>query len=75
MDGAFSAVWPAGVPGSLWNYELLKPGVQRSLPLMGFRPDWSYLLWFLFGVAVIAFFARQRFSSAPSIRRPSTTGC
>jgi hypothetical protein len=61
MEAAFEGVWPGGVPTTLWNYGLLQPEHQRVLPFMGIRPDWGFLLAFLFGACVIAFFARQRF--------------
>ncbi|MER9565036.1 hypothetical protein [Mesorhizobium sp. M0571] len=28
---------------------------------MGIRPDWGFVLWFVFGAVVIAIFSRQRF--------------
>jgi hypothetical protein len=61
MDGSFADVWPEGQPTSLWNYDLLRPGDVRLLPMMGLRPEWPFLLAFLFGVALIAFFAWRRF--------------
>lgn len=61
MEGGFDGVWPAGVPTTLWNYGLLQPEQQRLLPFMGVRPDWGFLLAFVFGACVIVFFARQRF--------------
>lgn len=61
MDGAFKDVWPSGVPTTLWNYDLFKPEQRPVLPFVGIRPDWGFTLAFLFGVCVIAFFARQRF--------------
>ncbi|MGX7873199.1 hypothetical protein ACVDG5_010770 [Mesorhizobium sp. ORM6] len=61
MNGGFEGVWPEGVPTTLWNYVLLKPEERWSLPFMGIRPDWGFVLWFLFGAVVIAIFSRQRF--------------
>ncbi|BCH24137.1 hypothetical protein MesoLjLc_38010 [Mesorhizobium sp. L-8-10] len=61
MEGAFKNVWPNGVPTTLWNFDLLRPEQRPLLPFMGIRLEWGFILAFVFGVCVIAFFARQRF--------------
>jgi hypothetical protein len=61
MDGAFTDVWPEGEPTSLWNFHLLRPEDDRLLPFMGVRVEWPFLLAYLVGALLIAFFAWRRF--------------
>jgi hypothetical protein len=57
-------VWPAGVPDTLWNFELLRPATERPfpLPMLGFKPDWLFLGYFAIGMLIVLVFAWRRFS-------------
>ncbi|MBY5606427.1 hypothetical protein HFO50_35995 [Rhizobium leguminosarum] len=59
-------VWPQDVPTSFWSYHLLRPEQRDLLPLMGVRLEWNFVFAFLFGAALVAVFAWQRF------RQPSS---
>jgi len=59
-------VWPADVPTSLWSYHLLKPEQRDLLPFMGVRLEWDFVFAFMFGAALVAVFAWQRFRQPTS---------
>ncbi|MGM4910664.1 hypothetical protein [Rhizobium sp. 768_B6_N1_8] len=58
-------VWPADVPTSLWSYHRLEPE-RDLLPFMGLRLEWNFVLAFIFGAALVAVFAWQRFRQPTS---------
>ncbi|MBW9114657.1 hypothetical protein JNB88_13475 [Rhizobium cauense] len=66
MNDKVVNVWPQDVPVSLWSYHLLRPEQRDLLPLMGVRLEWDFVFAFLFGAALVAVFAWQRF------RQPSS---
>ncbi|MDQ0563238.1 hypothetical protein QO004_005047 [Rhizobium mesoamericanum] len=66
MSDSVVNVWPEDIPISLWSYHLLRPEQRDLLPFMGVRLEWNFIFAFLFGAALIAVFAWQRF------RQPSS---
>ncbi|OCP11313.1 hypothetical protein BC374_16690 [Ensifer sp. LC13] len=62
MNDSVVNVWPQDVPTSLWSYHLIRPEQRDLLPLMGMRLEWDFVFAFLFGAALVALFAWQRFS-------------
>lgn len=57
-----SSYWPANVPETLWQFELLVPEQGRSLPFVGIAVTWQFICAFLAGCALICAFAWKRFS-------------
>ena len=44
-----SSYWPAGVPDTLWQFNLLVPEKGRSFPFVGIAVTWQFVGAFLGG--------------------------
>lgn len=55
--------WPAGVPSSLWSYNLLTITEKAQFPMLGISFAPGFLVAFGFGSAFLAVFSWQRFKS------------
>ncbi|WP_424931097.1 hypothetical protein [Amaricoccus macauensis] len=59
---SLAGIWPASVPETLWQFNLLAPESRRDFPFVGIAVTSQFVLAFVAGVILICAFAWKRFS-------------